>query len=67
VQVGQSGAPLCGLEDAGIPLDAGLDAGVRLVPNIETRAATGPLGVRIRYHRDSHCETEAITTDIAVE
>jgi hypothetical protein len=71
VQVGQSGAPICAIEDAGIALDAGSDAGsdagLRLVPNIESRAPSGPRGVRVRYYRDSDCRTEAITTEIAVE
>ena len=71
VQVGQFGAPICGLEDAGIALeeigDAGSDAGVRRVPNIESRAPSNPLGVRVRYYRDRFCATGAITTEVAVE
>jgi hypothetical protein len=67
VQVGQLGAPSCDQEDAGVPLDAGGDAGGRLVPNIESRAPSGPLAVRLRYFRDDHCATGAITTDILVE
>ena len=67
VQIGQSDALICGAEDAGIALDAGIDAGLRLVPNIESRLPSAPLGVRVRYYRDSNCWTEAITTDVAVE
>lgn len=67
VEVGQIGAPTCEGEDAGINVDAGSDAGVRLIPSIESRAASGPLGVRVRYYRDSGCGTEAITAEIPVE
>ena len=75
VQVGQRGALTCAGEDAGIALDAGSDAGSdageaaesRLVPNIESRAPSAPLGVRVRYFRDSNCGSEAITREIAVE
>lgn len=64
VSLGQAPAPTCEFLDAGIDLDAGSDAGVRLVPNIVSRApeAPGQLGVEIRYYRDSRCQTERITT-----
>ncbi|MEO8181416.1 MAG: hypothetical protein ABI895_21470 [Deltaproteobacteria bacterium] len=54
-----------GLLDAGL-LDGGPDAGGRPVPRLESRAASGQLGMRIRYFRDSSC-TEEITTDVPVE
>jgi hypothetical protein len=65
VQVGQRAAPDC--EDAGVALDAGGDAGSRLVPDIESRVPGSPIGVRVRYYLDSRCQTEPITTDVPVE
>lgn len=56
VQVGQASAPTCDQLDAGTPADAGTDAGVRQVPDIESRAPAGPIGVEIRYWRDSECQ-----------
>lgn len=67
VQVGEAAAPTCDFIDAGVPLDGGADAGVRQVPNIESRAPTGALGVEIRYYLDSSCESDVITTVVAVE
>lgn len=73
VQVGERPAPICGVydtdpyADAGSAQDAGGDAGGRLVPNIESHALTGALGVRVRYYRDQHCQTEATTADVTVE
>jgi hypothetical protein len=67
VQVGQASAPTCDQLDAGIEPDAGSDAGVRQVPNIESRAPTSAIGVEIRYYRDSRCRTGAITTVVPVE
>lgn len=67
VQVGEQPAPTCDTEDAGIALDAGGDAGLRAVPVIESRAPTGPLAVRLRYFRDSQCQTEELTVDVEVE
>lgn len=67
VEVGQAAAPTCDLLDAGIDLDASSDAGVRLVPAIESRAPAGPIGVEIVYHLDSQCQTDAITAVVPVE
>jgi hypothetical protein len=68
VQVGQASAPTCDALDAGIPADAGSDAGVRLVPDIESRAPAGPIGVEIHYWRDSQCsEGNDVTTVVPVE
>jgi hypothetical protein len=67
VQVGQASAPTCDQLDAGIDPDASTDAGVRQVPDIESRAPAGPIGVEIRYWRDSQCNTGAITTIVLVE
>ena len=63
VQVGELPAAICD----GDPADGGVDAGVRTVPAIESRAPTGALGVRLVYYRDDRCRTEPITTDVAVE
>jgi hypothetical protein len=67
VSLGQAPGPACGFLDAGIDLDAGSDAGVRLVPNIVSRVpdAPVPIGVEIRYYRDSRC-AEPITTVVRV-
>jgi hypothetical protein len=67
VQVGDVGGPSCEQLDAGVDPDAGSDAGVRRVPAIESRVPTHPLGVRIRYHSDRRCQTDPITTHVAVE
>jgi hypothetical protein len=68
VSLGQAPAPTCESLDAGIELDAGSDAGVELVPNIVSRVpeASVPIGVEIRYYRDSQCQTERITTVVRV-
>jgi hypothetical protein len=65
VRVGERQRLSCDAADAG--LDAGADAGLGLVPVIESRAPTGPLAVRVRYYRDSDCQTPPITTDVLVE
>jgi hypothetical protein len=83
VSVGQRRAPACGADDSGsfaaaIPSDAGSDSGAdsgtsdagaggRWVPNIESRAPTGPLGVRIRYYPDSECKLSPTTVEVPVE
>jgi hypothetical protein len=67
VQVGELPAPTCETEDAGIALDAGDDAGLRSIPAIESRAPTGPLALRLRYFRDSQCQTEELTAYVEVE
>lgn len=67
VRTGELSAATCDVNEAGLGAEAGVDAGVRSVPAIESRAPTGPLGVRLVYYRDSRCQTPAITTDIAVE
>jgi hypothetical protein len=67
VQVGSVAGPSCDALDAGVDADAGSDAGVRRVPAIESRVPTHPLGVRVRYHSDSRCQTDPITTHVAVE
>lgn len=78
VSVGQRLAPACGVSDseASGPLDAGSDSGAdsgtsdaggRLVPNIESRAPSGALGVRIRYYADSECRTSPTTLDVPIE
>jgi hypothetical protein len=73
IEVAQLGAPSCERQgrdshmDAGGDAGAGSDAGVRLIPSLDSRVPSGPLGVRIRYYRDSGCRTEALTTEIAVE
>jgi hypothetical protein len=63
VRVGEQQRLSCAAADAG--LDAGADPG--LVPEIESRAPTGPLAVRLHYYRDSHCQTALLTTDVLVE
>jgi len=67
VRTGELVAATCDVNEAGLGAEAGVDAGVRTIPAIESRAPTGPLGVRLVYYRDSRCQTGAITTDIAVE
>lgn len=68
VQVGQASAPTCDALDAGPVPDASGDAGVRFVPDIESRAPAGPLGVEIRYWRDSQCSSGTdVTTVVPVE
>jgi hypothetical protein len=78
VSVGQRRAPACGADAAAIPSDAGSDSGAdagtsdagaggRWVPNIESRAPTGPLGVRIRYYPDSGCKLSPTTVEVPVE
>lgn len=67
VKVGERAALTCDAQDAGVELDAGPDAGVRFVPDIQSRAPSGPLGVRIRYHRLANCAGDAITTVVPVE
>ena len=54
VEVGQRAAPVCGEEDAGVG-DAGSDAGVRIVPDIEQVVPTNPLGVRVTYYSEQGC------------
>jgi hypothetical protein len=65
VRVGERQDRSCDASDAG--LDAGADAGLPLVPEIESRSATGPLAVRVRYYRDRTCRTAPITSDVPVE
>ncbi|HVZ33333.1 MAG TPA: hypothetical protein VG963_12965 [Polyangiaceae bacterium] len=81
--MGQRLAPACGVADSGPleasgPSDAGSDSGAdsgtrdadvggRWVSDIESRAPSGPLAVRIRYYPDSQCETSPVTVDIPVE
>lgn len=67
VRTGELSAATCDVNEAGLGAEAGVDAGIRTVPAIETRAPTGALGVRLVYYRDSRCQTPEITTDIAVE
>jgi hypothetical protein len=73
VQVGQRAAPTCDEEaagDAGIDaggLDAGPDAGGRQVPLLESRTPTSPLGIRVRYYRNSSCSGDALTAEVPVE
>jgi hypothetical protein len=83
VSVGQRRAPACGADGSGsfaaaTPSDAGSDSGAdsgtsdagaegRWVPNIESRAPTGPLRVRIRYYPDSGCRTSPTIVDVPVE
>jgi hypothetical protein len=67
VQVGEAVAPACG-SDAGVEIDAGNDAGVRRVPNIESRAPSAALAVRVRYYPDNSCSENAwVTLDVPVE
>jgi hypothetical protein len=68
VQVGQASAPTCDRLDAGIAPDASSDAGERQVPDIESRAPEGAIGVEIQYWRDSQCSTGSdITVVVPVE
>jgi len=68
VQVGQASAPTCDRLDAGTDPDASSDAGVRQVPDIESRAPAGAIGVEIHYWRDGQCSTGSdITTVVPVE
>jgi hypothetical protein len=71
IEVGKLSAPSCERADregdAGEDSDASRDAGMQLIPSIESREPTGALGVRIRYYRDSECRTEPLTVEIAVE
>lgn len=68
VQVGQASAPTCDPLDAGTDRDASSDAGVRQVPDVESRAPAGPIGVQVRYYRDSGCPAEdEITVVVPVE
>jgi hypothetical protein len=65
VRVGDVEAPSCEGGDAGVESDAG-NAGQRVVPNLESRAPTGPLRVRIQWYDDGQCE-HPLTADVAVE
>jgi hypothetical protein len=65
VQIGDAEAASCDQADAGAESDAG-DAGLRVVPNLESRAPTGPLRVRVRWYRDGQCD-HPLTADVAVE
>ena len=70
--MGERQALTCDALDAGSPLDAGSldagpDAGLRVVPEIESRAPTGPLIVRLAYYLDRQCNTAPLTTDVVVE
>jgi hypothetical protein len=68
VQVGQASAPTCDRLDAGVEPDASSDAGVRQVPDIESRAPGGAIGVEIQYWQDSQCSTGSdITVVVPVE
>ena len=79
MSVGQRRAPACGADDSGsfsaaIPADAGSDAGTsdagaggRWIPNIESRASTAPLAVRIRYYPDNECKMSPTTLEVPVE
>jgi hypothetical protein len=67
VQVGERQALTCSALDAGVESDAGADAGLRVVPEIERRAPTGPLIVRVLYFLDSACNTAPLTADVVVE
>jgi hypothetical protein len=46
VQVGLASAPTCDQLDAGLDPDSGSDAGVRQLPDIESRAPAGPSASR---------------------
>jgi hypothetical protein len=65
VQIGDAAAPSCDGTDAGVESDGG-NAAPRLVPNLESRAPTGPLRVRVRWFRDDQCD-HPLTADIAVD
>jgi hypothetical protein len=67
VQVGLASAPTCDQLDAGLDPDSGSDAGVRQLPDIESRAPAGSIGVEVRYWRDSQCLTGEITSVVPVE
>jgi hypothetical protein len=67
VQIGQAPAPTCDRLDAGTEPDASSDAGVRQVPDIESRAPAGDIGVEIHYWRDSQCSGAGITTVVPVD
>jgi hypothetical protein len=68
VQVGLASAPTCDRLDAGVEPDASSDAGVRQVPDIESRAPEGAIRVEIQYWRDSQCSTgNDVTIVVPVE
>jgi hypothetical protein len=65
VRLGDVEAPSCDGIDAGVESDAG-NAGLRVVPSLESRAPTGPLRVRVQWYRDGQCD-HPLTADLAVE
>ncbi|HTV21914.1 MAG TPA: hypothetical protein VMG12_24660 [Polyangiaceae bacterium] len=67
VSIGTAAAPTCDRLDAGVDLDGGSDAGVRQIPNIETRVPVGALGVSVRFYTDAQCRTPRLTVVVPVE
>lgn len=67
VSVGQAAAPTCEALDAGAPLDGGAGAGVRQLPDVETRVPEGALGVSVRFYRNASCDAPPVTLVVPVE